>query len=79
MLKNIIAERMTELIDIDAEKTMHMIEEWFDETYVDKLIHRDLKDHEEILFKFLKNFIEINQVQIKITIDKQILQNEKVE
>lgn len=69
-LKNNIAERMRELIDIDAEKTMHLIEEWFDDEYADKLIHQDLKEHEEVLFKFLKNFIEINEVSIKITIDK---------
>ena len=38
-LKNNVAERMRELIDIDAEKTMHLIEEWFDDEYADKLIH----------------------------------------
>ena len=69
-LKSNVAERMRELIDIDAEKTMHLIEEWFDDEYADKLIHQDLKEHEEVLFKFLKNFIEINDVSIKITIDK---------
>ena len=39
------------IIDIDAEKTMHLIEEWFDDEYADKLIHQDLRDHEEVLFK----------------------------
>ena len=70
---------MPELIDIDAEQTMHLIEEFFDDEYADKLIRKDLRDHEEVLYKFLKNFIEINDVSIKITIDKQILQNDKIE
>lgn len=38
-LKSNVAERMRELIDIDAEKTMHLIEEWFDDEYAHKLIH----------------------------------------
>ena len=70
---------MRELIDIDAEKTMHLIEEWFDDEYAHKLIHQDLRDHGEVLYKFLTNFIEINDVSIKITIDKQMLQNDQCE
>lgn len=78
-LKSNVAERMRELIDIDAEKTMHLIEEWFDDEYAHKLIHQDLRDHGEVLYKFLTNFIEINDVSIKITIDKQMLQNDQCE
>lgn len=32
-----------------------------------------------MLYKFLSNFLEFNEVTIQITIEKSILQNDKIE
>ena len=58
---------------------MYLIEKCFGNEYAHQLIQKDWKDQEEVLFKFLKNFIEINEVIIEITINKQMTQEDQSE
>ena len=44
-LKNLIAKHMREIIQIDVDKTIELIEKWFDDKYSDTLILDELKDY----------------------------------
>ena len=56
------------MIDIDPDQTMKLIEDYFDDTYADRLILFELKDHTKERYKFLKKYIEINEINISLTI-----------
>lgn len=70
--KNAVAHRMREMIDIDPDQTMKLIEDYFDDTYADRLILFELKDHPIERYKFLKKYIEINEINISLTIEKSM-------
>jgi hypothetical protein len=63
---------MREMIDIDADKTMKLIEDYFEDSYADRLILVELKDHPKERYKFLKKYIDINEINISLTIEKSI-------
>ena len=69
-LKLGVTERMREIINIDAYKTMRLIEDWFDDSYVHRLIITELKDHPFERYKFLDNCLDFNEVIISLTIEK---------
>ncbi len=71
-LKLGVAERMREMIDIDADKTMKLIEDWFDDSYAHRLILTELKDHPFERYKFLDNYLDFNEVNISLTIEKSM-------
>jgi hypothetical protein len=41
-LKNLVASHMRDIIEIDVERTIELIEKWYDDNYVDQLIVGEL-------------------------------------
>ena len=70
---------MREMIDIDPDQTMKLIDDYFDDSYADRLILFELKDHPKERYKFLKKYIEINEINISLTIEKSMSQHEENE
>ena len=75
-LKLAVAERMREIIDIDADKTMKLIEDFFEDSYAHRLILYELSDHPFERYKFLKNYLDFNELNIILTIEKSMSQHE---
>ena len=65
------------MIDIDPDQTMKLIEDYFEDSYADRLILLELKDHPKERYKFLKKYIEINEINISLTIEKSMSQHEE--
>ncbi|MFN9901448.1 MAG: hypothetical protein ACK55Z_22230 [bacterium] len=74
-----MAHRMREMIDIDPDQTMKLIEDYFDDIYAERLILFELKDHLKERFKFLKKYIEINEINISLSIEIAMSHHEENE
>jgi len=61
---------MRDIIEVDVEKTIEVIEKWYDDTYSDRLIVTQLSQHPDVQFKFLMKFLHFNEVTIKLVINE---------
>ena len=76
-LKAVVASHMKELIESDGEKTVQLIEKWFDDSYSDQLIVKELSQFPLQQFHFLTKYLHFNEVSIKLTIKEAASQPEK--
>ena len=70
---------MRHLIDLNVEKTISLIEKWYDNSYSEQLIMEELNEHKEDQFKFLTKFLHFNEMSIKIVIDQNMISDQKSE
>ena len=47
-LKNLVARRMKSIIEVDVEKTIELIDKWYDNDYSDQLIVRELSGYPDV-------------------------------
>jgi len=47
-LKNAVASKMRSIIEVDVEKTIELIDKWYDGDYSDQLIVRELSDYPDV-------------------------------
>ena len=73
LLKNSIAKQMREIIEIDVDKTIELIERWYDDKYSDNLILAELNNYPIVQFNFLQRFLHWNEMAIKLTINEAAL------
>ena len=78
-LKTSVACHMKELIETNDEKTVQLIEKWFDDSYSDQLIVKELSAFPEQQFNFLTKYLHFNEMSIKLTINEAISKKDKVE
>jgi len=57
---------MRELIQIDVDKTIELVEKWFDDAYSDQLILGELSEYPPIQFSFLMKYLHFNEVNIRL-------------
>jgi hypothetical protein len=67
-LKNMVASHMKDIIQVDVDKTIELIEKYYDDNYSDQLILEELSSYPEEQFNFLTKFLHFNEVSIKIAI-----------
>jgi hypothetical protein len=63
---------MKELIESNDEKTVQLIERWFDDSYSDQLIVKELSQYPIQQFNFLMKYLHFNEMSIKITIHEGV-------
>jgi len=63
-LKVAVCRQMKELAKISCPKTIELVNKWFG-AYQSNLIMNDLNEFPEIQVKYLRDFIEKNEVQLK--------------
>ena len=47
-LKNLVARSMRSIIEVDVEKTIELIDKWYDNDYSDQLIVRELSGYPDV-------------------------------
>ena len=47
-LKNLVAANMKSIIEVDVEKTIELIDKWYDGDYSDQLIVRELSGYPDV-------------------------------
>lgn len=57
------------IIEIDCEKTIELIDKWYDCKYSDKLIVGELNQYPDVQYKFLIKFLLFNEDVIKLVIN----------
>ena len=70
---------MKELIELKVEKTIELIEKWYEDSYSEQLILEELSEFPEIQFNFLMKYLHFNEMSIKIVINEANYQKEKKE
>lgn len=53
---------------MDASKAIELIDNWYDDTYSDQLIIRELSEVPIVQYTFLMKFMHFNEMDIKLTI-----------
>lgn len=74
-LKELVAGNMRKLIEISDEQTVQLIERWFDDSYSDHLIVKELSEFPILQFNFLLKYLHFNEVSIKLTINEASYQH----
>lgn len=69
-LKELVAVNMRKLIEISDDQTVQLIERWFDDSFSDHLIVKELSEFPILQFNFLLKYLHFNEVSIKITINE---------
>ena len=59
---------MREIIQIDVDKTIKLIEKWYEDSFVDQLILEELFQYPEVQLDFLRKFIHFNEEIIRLVI-----------
>lgn len=59
---------MKDLIEIDAQKAIELIDNWYDNSYSDQLIIGELQEFPLVQFNFLMKFLHFNEMEIKLSI-----------
>ena len=67
-LKNLVATSMRSIIEVDVEKTIELIDKWYDNDYSDHLIVRELSGYPDVQYKFLIKYLLFNEDVIKLVI-----------
>ena len=67
-LKNLVARSMKSIIEVDVEKTIELIDKWYDNDYSDQLIVRELSGYPDVQYKFLIKYLLFNEDVIKLVI-----------
>ena len=78
-LKQNVGRQMKELIELTVEKTIELIEKWYEDSYSEQLILEELSEFPEIQFNFLMKYLHFNELSIKIVINESNYQKEKKE
>ena len=76
-LKNAVASQMKDFIEQNVDKTVQMIEKWFDDSYSNQLIVGELSEFPEIQFKLLQQYLHFNEFTIRLTINEANTQEDK--